>query len=99
MVGTAVELSVMFSSGATLLGVLGGLVITARGQSEARRSREEAAAERRALSKTMGEVKKATDGMSDKLAATKLAQGTAEGHAAGLEQGREEKITVIVEEP
>jgi hypothetical protein len=40
--------------------------------------------------RTLGNVKQQTDGLVNMFGATKLAQGLAEGTAAGLEQGRME---------
>ena len=81
MQGTDVALIITALS--TLVGVAGGIVVQLRGQSEARN-------ERAKLSTKMEQVKTATDGMSERLGEAKLAQGTAEGHAAGLQQGRAE---------
>jgi flagellar biosynthesis/type III secretory pathway protein FliH len=81
MDGTDVALVITALS--TLVGVVGGIIVQLRGQSEAR-------AERAKLSTKMEQVKTATDGMSERLGEAKLAQGTAEGHAAGLQQGRAE---------
>ena len=81
MQGTDVALIITAFS--TLIGVLGSILVQLRGQSEAR-------SERAILSTKMEQVKTATDGMSERLGNAKLAQGTAEGHASGLQQGREE---------
>jgi flagellar biosynthesis/type III secretory pathway protein FliH len=81
MQGTDVALIITALS--TLVGVAGGIIVQLRGQSEARN-------ERAKLSTKMEQVKTATDGMSERLSDAKLAQGTAEGHAAGLQQGRAE---------
>jgi flagellar biosynthesis/type III secretory pathway protein FliH len=81
MDGTGVALIITALS--TLVGVAGGIVVQLRGQNEAR-------AQRAKLSEKMEQVKTATDGMSERLGEAKLAQGTAEGHAVGLEQSREE---------
>ena len=85
MQGTDVALIITAFS--TLIGVLGGILVQLRGQSEAR-------SERANLSTKMEQVKTATDGMSERLGNAKLAQGTAEGHAKGLEQGRDEQNQV-----
>jgi hypothetical protein len=81
------EIALIITALSSLAGVLGGIVVQIRGQNEARKARLE-------LSKKMDEVKTtvvtATDGVVTKLGAAKLAQGTAEGHAAGLQQGRAE---------
>jgi flagellar biosynthesis/type III secretory pathway protein FliH len=80
---TGADIAVVITSLATLIGVAGSVWVQLRGQDEARASRV-------ALSKQMVKVEQATDGISERLAETKLAQGTAEGHALGLEQGRNE---------
>jgi flagellar biosynthesis/type III secretory pathway protein FliH len=82
---TGTDIALVITAVSTLIGVLGGIVVQLRGQTEAR-------VERADLKNTMTEVKTATDGMSERLGDAKLAQGTAEGHAKGLEQGRDEQV-------
>jgi hypothetical protein len=84
---TGTDVAVVITSLSTLIGVLGGILVQLRGQNEAR-------TERASLSEKMEHVKIATDGLSDRLGDAKLAQGTAEGKAVGLEQGRSEQNQV-----
>jgi flagellar biosynthesis/type III secretory pathway protein FliH len=81
---TGTEVALVISATGGLIVGIGGIWIQVRGQNEAR-------AARMALGSKMELVQKATDGLSERLGETKLKQGTAEGHAAGLEQGRNEK--------
>lgn len=80
---TGTEVALIITSFSTLIGVLSSIGIQLRGQNIARRERQE-------LRFTMKEVKTATDGLSERLAETKLAQGVAEGTAVGLAAGRAE---------
>jgi hypothetical protein len=80
---TGTEVALVISSISTLLGVVGGIGLQIRGQNVAR-------LERAQLRRGMEEVKDATDGLSERLGETKLAQGTAEGTAIGLAAGRAE---------
>jgi hypothetical protein len=77
------EIALIITAMSTLLGVVGGIWVQLRGQTEARMSRL-------ALSNKMDVAIKATDGLSVRLGEAKFKQGTAEGKAVGLEQGREE---------
>jgi hypothetical protein len=72
---------------AAIISALGVIAVQLRGQNEARRERAELRAD---LGGKMDAVKVSTDGIVTKLSAAKLDQGRAEGHAAGLEAGREE---------
>jgi hypothetical protein len=84
---TGTDVALVITALSTLVGVLGGILVQLRGQTEAK-------SERAALSNKMEQVKTATDGISERLGEAKLAQGTAEGHAVGLQQGRDEQIQV-----
>jgi hypothetical protein len=80
---TGTDAALVITAASTLVGVLGGIIVQLRGQSESR-------ADRAALASKMEDVKHSTDGLSERMGDAKLAQGQAEGHAAGLEQGRTE---------
>jgi hypothetical protein len=84
---TGGEISQIITASAALvaaLGSVGGVFVSLRNG----RKVDATIATVAVVAQKVGQVEAATNGLVAKLAAAKLAQGDAEGHARGLEEGR-----------
>jgi hypothetical protein len=89
---TGADVALIITALSTFLGVLGGIAVQLRGQSEAREERRALAAKVDAQGATVKLLEINTNSIKDALVAKTAEASEAKGHAAGLEQGRNEQI-------
>jgi hypothetical protein len=88
---TGADVALIITALGTLIGVIGGIVVQLRGQDEARADRAALANKVDAQSKVVEKLEVNTNSLKDALVASTAKASEAEGHAAGLAQGRNEQ--------
>jgi hypothetical protein len=85
------EVGIIITALSTLIGVMGGILVQLRGQDEARADRLSLANKVDKQASTIQKLEINTNSIKDALVEETAKAAEAAGHAAGLEQGRNEQ--------